>query len=176
MKDNSAFTQSVFDKSERIFKKRKKRNKILVSFLSTSLCFLLVFGILNSFPFAKKAFDAEMAPTDNYYSEIMDGSSKGEGLINGDQADSIKISEREITSAEDIPSFEEKMPTMIEVKSFSSTVSIYRDKNDMEEIKSALDASSEKLQDTVAVGKITLFYEDEKLSIYVGNGFFEIYN
>ncbi len=176
MKDNSAFLENVFDKSEKIFQKRKKRMKVAVSLLSTSACFLLVFGFLIGFPSGKKAFDAEFAPTDNYYSDKIDGDAvKEDAPVNNSQSDIVKIPEREIVSIEEIPSLEEKMPTMVEVKNFSSTVSIYMAKNDIVEIKEALEASFEEIQDAIAVGKITFFYEDEKLSIYVGNEFFNIY-
>ena len=138
---------------------------------------LLFFGILNGFPMAEKAFDAAHAPTDNYYSEIADADSiKANGQTNDSLQVSVKIPEKEISSLEYLPSLEEKMPTMVEIMNFSSTVSVYRANDDIVEIKKALDTYFEGVHDTNAVGKITFYYKDEKLIIYVGDEFFDIYN
>lgn len=177
MKDNSAFLDSVFEKSEKIFEKRKKRRKIAISLLSTSACFLLVIGIFNSFPLAKKAFDAEMAPTDNYYSDKVDnGSIKEEATGNDNLKDLVTAGEREITSLDEIPPFEEKMPESVSVTEFSSTATLYKAEEDFIKIKEALDAYFASVHDTSATGKVTFYYEGEKLTVFVGNEFFEIYN
>jgi hypothetical protein len=177
MKDNSAFLDSVFEKSEKIFEKRKKRRKITISLLSTSACFLLVIGIFNSLPLAKKAFDAEMAPTDNYYSDKVDnGSIKEEAAGDGNLKDSVTIYEKEIASLDEIPPFEQRMPKSISVTEFSSIVTLYKAEEDFLKIKEALDAYFTSVHDANATGKVTFYYEGEKLTIYVGNEFFELYN
>ncbi len=50
MKDKSAFEESVFNKSEIIFAKRKRRRKLIATLTSSSLCVMLLFTLLLHSP------------------------------------------------------------------------------------------------------------------------------
>ena len=176
MKDNSAFIESVFSKSEKIFEKRKKRKKTFVSVASASICLVLTIGIFSNLPIGKKSFDAESAPQKNHYSDAVNIEIKEEYDLAGDkESTSVKIPEKTLSSPDEILAFDIKMPKRAEIVNFSSTASVYMAEKDILAIKEALDTYFESVHDTNATGTVSFYYNDEKLTIYVGNEFFEIY-
>ena len=65
MKDKSAFEESVFNKSNIIFARQKKRRKTIASLTASALCFLFVFTLLLHSPVGFENFapakEADMA-------------------------------------------------------------------------------------------------------------------
>lgn len=191
MKDNFAFTQSVFEKSEAILEKRKKRIKVIKSALTTSFCvlFLTLAIFLPPLTQGKGGLLNKFAPTkevanDFYYSDAtFDADS--------DSKTSIEVSSttrpKEDSDAEsgaviqyyfvfDMSKIDGNLPDRIEIKISGATSSLYTEKEqigniiDALEKYSALEAKSEKA--TVCV---KFLYRDKSVIFNVGDEFLEIF-
>ena len=190
MKDNFAFAQSVFEKSEAILEKRKKRIKVMKSALATSFCILFLTLSIFLLPLAQGKGNLlnKFAPTkevanDFYYSG--DASNVLSDLKTSVEEDS-PTNPKEDSDAEsgtvtqyyfvfDTSKTDGKLPDRIEIDIFGKTASLYTEKGQIENIidalekYSALEEKSEKA--TVCV---KFLYRDKSVIFNVGDEFLEL--
>ena len=204
MKDKSAFEESVFNKSNIIFEKRKKRRKTVTALTTSSLCVLFIFTLLLRSPIgfddfmSKKSAEADAyAPEYKNTEDILYNKADEFDGVKDASADIDKKTEieapqetepaREETQASTesvqstaaeaakFPYPADEAPISIEIVITGSTASVYKSEEDMNKILSALTKySSLEEKSEVKIAEVTVNYSIGNSYHLVGQEFFDI--